>query len=112
MSANKRLVEYKENAIEKGIQIYKIEHKIPLKPSHKDGNTNSHPHPWQSSKVRSTKGFGENINQLSLCIIVFHHNVSLLNMVSQELVSPLMVSHSFVEDLVFGYRDGTGVIAH
>jgi hypothetical protein len=28
-------------------------------------------------------------------------------MVSQE-----MVSHSFVEDWVFGYRDGTGVVAH
>jgi hypothetical protein len=28
------------------------------------------------------------------------------------VVSPLKVSHSFVEDGIFGYRDGTGVIAH
>jgi hypothetical protein len=33
-------------------------------------------------------------------------------MVSQEVVSPLKVSHSFVEDWVFGCRDGTGVVAH
>jgi hypothetical protein len=32
--------------------------------------------------------------------------------ISQEVVSPLKVSHSFVEDWVFGYRDGSGVIAH
>jgi hypothetical protein len=33
-------------------------------------------------------------------------------MISQEVVSPLTVSHSLVEDWIFGYRDGTGVIAH
>jgi hypothetical protein len=27
-------------------------------------------------------------------------------------VSPLKVSHSFMEDRVFGYRDGTGVVTH
>jgi hypothetical protein len=27
-------------------------------------------------------------------------------------VSSLKVSHSLVEDWIFGYRDGTGVIAH
>jgi hypothetical protein len=32
--------------------------------------------------------------------------------ISQEVVSPLKVSHSIMEDWVFGYRDGTGVIAH
>jgi hypothetical protein len=31
---------------------------------------------------------------------------------SQEVVSPLKVSHSLVEDWIFGYRDDTGVIAH
>jgi hypothetical protein len=35
-----------------------------------------------------------------------------LIMYSQEVVSSLKVSHSFVEDWVFGYRDGTGVVAH
>jgi hypothetical protein len=52
----------------------------------------------QSSKTRNIKWFGENINQLSLCINVSHLYVSLLNMISQEVVSPLNVSHSFVED--------------
>jgi hypothetical protein len=28
------------------------------------------------------------------------------------MVYPLKVSHSFVEDWVFGYRDDTGVITH
>jgi hypothetical protein len=62
--------------------------------------------------MRSIKGFGENNGQLSLCINVSHLYVFILNMVSQEVVSPLNVSHSFVEDRVFGYRDGTGVVAH
>jgi hypothetical protein len=93
----------------KRTQIYKIEHKLPLKPSHKDVK---HQFPLQSSKARSIKGFGENISQLSLCINVSHLDISLFNMVSQEMVSPLKVIHSFVEDWVFGYRDGTGVVTH
>jgi hypothetical protein len=72
-------------------------------------NTNFPP---QSSKARSIKGFSENISQLSLCINVSHLDVSLFNMVSQEVMSPLKVSYSFVEYWVFGYRDGTGIIAH
>jgi hypothetical protein len=28
------------------------------------------------------------------------------------VVSPLKVSHSFVEDWIFGYRDGTDVVTH
>jgi hypothetical protein len=62
--------------------------------------------------VRSIKGCGKNISQLSLCINVSHVDISLFHMVSQEMVSPLKVSHSFVEDWVFDYRDGTGVVAH
>jgi hypothetical protein len=57
-----------------------MKHKLPLKPSHKDGNTNSPPP--QISKSRSIKGFDENISQLSLCINVSHLYVSLLNVVS------------------------------
>jgi hypothetical protein len=72
-------------------------------------NTNFPP---QGSKARSIKGFGENISQLSLCINASHLNISLFKMVFQEMLSPLKVSHYFVEDSVFGYRDGTGVIAH
>jgi hypothetical protein len=46
----------------KRIQIYKIQHKLPLKPS--------------------INGFGENINQLSLYVIVSLLDISLLNMVT------------------------------
>jgi hypothetical protein len=72
-------------------------------------NTNFLP---QISKSRRIKGFGEDIGQLSLGIYVSHLNISFLYMVSQEVVSPLKVSHSFVEDWGFGYRYDTGVIAH
>jgi hypothetical protein len=78
----------------KMIQIYKIEYKLPLQPSHKGGK---YQFPPQNSKVRSIKGFGENISQLSPCINISHLNIFLLNMVSQEVVSPLKVSHSFVK---------------
>jgi hypothetical protein len=68
--------------------------------------------PLQISISRSIKGFDENISQLPLCINVSHLCVSLLNMISQEVVSPVKVSHSFVEDWVYGYRDVTDVVAH
>jgi hypothetical protein len=95
----------------KRIQIYKIGHKLPLEASHKDGKHQSPPRP-QSSKARSIKGFDENINQLSLCMNVSHLNISLLYMVSQEVVSHVKVSHSFVENWILGYRDGTGIVAY
>jgi hypothetical protein len=72
-------------------------------------NTNFPP---QISKARSIEGFGEDIDQLSLAVYLSHLNVSLLYMISQEVVSPLKVSYSLVEDWIFGYRDGTSVIAH
>jgi hypothetical protein len=90
------LDEYEENAREKQkIQIYKLKYQLSLKRSHKD---DKHQFPPQSSKARRIKEFGENISQLSLGIDVSHVNVSLLNVISQEVVSPLKVSHSFVED--------------
>jgi hypothetical protein len=49
--------------------------------------------PPQISKSRRIKGFGENVSQLPLCVYVSHLNVSLLYMISQEVVSPLKVSH-------------------
>jgi hypothetical protein len=58
-------------------------------------NTNS---PLQVSKSRGIKGFGKNVGQLSLRIYISHLNVSLLYVVSQELMSPLNMSHLFVED--------------
>jgi hypothetical protein len=54
--------------------------------------------PLQSSKARRIKRFGENIGQLSLGIDVSHLNISLFNMISQEVVPPLKMSHSLVED--------------
>jgi hypothetical protein len=33
-------------------------------------------------------------------------------MISQKVVSPLNMSHLLVEDWIFGYWVGTGVIAH
>jgi hypothetical protein len=52
----------------------------------------------QISKSKSIKGFGENIDQLSLYVYISHLNISLLYMISQEVVSPLKVSHSFMKD--------------
>jgi hypothetical protein len=52
------------------------------------------------------------ISANSLCINVSHLDISLFNMVSQEVVSPFKVSHSFVEDWIFAYKDGTGVVTH
>jgi hypothetical protein len=49
----------------------------------------------QISKSRRIKGFGENIGQLSIGVYIPHLNVPLLYMVSQEVVSPLNMSHFF-----------------
>jgi hypothetical protein len=68
--------------------------------------------PLQISKAKSIEGFGENISQLSLCVYVSHLNISILYMISHEVVSPLKMSHSLVEDYIFGYTDGIAVIAH
>jgi hypothetical protein len=54
--------------------------------------------PSQISKSRRIKGFGKNVGQLSLDVYIPHFNVSLLYMISQKVVSPLNMSHLFVED--------------
>jgi hypothetical protein len=94
-------------------KIYNIHDKslTPLKPSHMDDKHQSPPPP-QISKSRRIKRFGEDIGQLSLGVYVSHLNVSLFYMISQEVVSSLNISHLFVEDWIFGYWDGTGIIAH
>jgi hypothetical protein len=104
------LGEYEENARERqNIQIYKIKHNSPSNQAIRMANTNC---ASQISKSRRIEWFGENIGQLSLCVYVSYLNVSLLYIISQEVVSPLKVSHSLVEDWFFGYRDDTSVIAH
>jgi hypothetical protein len=59
--------------------------------------------PQQISKSRRIKGFGENVDQLSLDVYVSYLNVPLLYMISQKVMSPLNMSHLFVEDWIFGY---------
>jgi hypothetical protein len=58
--------------------------------------------PSQISKSRGIKGFGENAGQLYLGVYIPHLNVPLLYMISQKVVSPLNMSHLFVEDWIFG----------
>jgi hypothetical protein len=43
--------------------------------------------PQQRSKMRRIEGFGENVGQLPLCVNKLHLYLSLLNMVSQKVVS-------------------------
>jgi hypothetical protein len=54
--------------------------------------------PPQISKMSHINGFGENINQLSLCINVLNQYISFLNMVSQEVISHFYVFGSPVEN--------------
>jgi hypothetical protein len=72
-------------------------------------NTNFPP---QIGKARSIEGFDEDIGQLSLGVYVSYLNISFLNMISQEVVSHLKVSRSFMDGWIFSYRDVTDVITH
>jgi hypothetical protein len=63
-------------------------------------NTNFPP---QISESRRIKGFDENVGQLSLDVYISHLNVPIIYMISQKVVSPLNMSHLFVEDWIFGY---------
>jgi hypothetical protein len=95
------LCEYEENAREKqNIQYTCQSTDSPSNQAIWMANTNSPP---QISKLRRIKGFGENIGQLCLGVYISHLNVSLLYMVSQEVMSPLNKSHLFVEDWIFDY---------
>jgi hypothetical protein len=95
------LGEYEGNSREK----HNIQGKAPTPPQTK-------PYGWQTPipsplpqicKSRRIKGFGENVGQLSLGVYIPHLNVPLLYMISQKVVSPLNMSHLFVEDWIFGY---------
>jgi hypothetical protein len=93
------LGEYEENVREKQkIQGYKVYHKLPLKLSHRDGKHQAPP--LQRSKTRRIEEFGENVGQLPLCINKLHIYLSLLNMVSQKVVSHFNVFGSPVENWV------------
>jgi hypothetical protein len=56
--------------------------------------------PQQISKLRRIKVFGENVGQLSLGVYVSHLNAPLLYMISKKVVSPLNMSHLFMEDWI------------
>jgi hypothetical protein len=58
--------------------------------------------PLKRSKMSRIKGFGENISQLPLYVNVFHLYISLLYMVSQEVVSHYYVFHSPMKNWVLG----------
>jgi hypothetical protein len=96
------LGEYEENAREK--QNIQYTRQNTNSPSNKAiWMANSNPPPSQISKSRRIKVFGENVGQLSLGVYVSHLNVPLLYMISQKVVSPLNMSHLFLEDWIFGY---------
>jgi hypothetical protein len=58
--------------------------------------------PSQRSKTRKIEGFGENVSQLPLCINELHLYISILNMVSQDVVSHFDVFGSPMEKWVMG----------
>jgi hypothetical protein len=84
----------------KEIQIYKANHKLLLKLRHRDDKHQAPPPPI--SKTRRIEGFGENVSQLPLCVNKLHLYLSLLNMVSQKVVSHFDVFSSPVENWVMG----------
>jgi hypothetical protein len=84
-------------------KIYNIQGKSTNSPSNQAiwmANTKS---PLQISKSRRIKGFGENVSQLSLGVYISHLNAPILYMISLKVVSPLNMSHLFVEDWIFCY---------
>jgi hypothetical protein len=58
--------------------------------------------PSQRSKMRRIEGFGENVSKLSLCVNKFYLYLSLLNMVSQKVVSHFDVFGSLMKNWVMG----------
>jgi hypothetical protein len=82
---------------------YKFTRQITSSPSNQAIGMANTKLPPQRSKMRRIGGFGEDIGQLSLGVYVSYLNVSLLYMISQEVVSSLNMSHLFMEDWIFGY---------
>jgi hypothetical protein len=52
--------------------------------------------------MRRIDGFGKNVGQLPLCVNKLHLYISLLNMVSQKVVSHFDAFSSLVEKWVMG----------
>jgi hypothetical protein len=58
--------------------------------------------PSQRSKTRRIEGFDENVSQLPLCVNELYLYISLLNIVSQEVVSHFDVFDSPMKNWVMG----------
>jgi hypothetical protein len=58
--------------------------------------------PPQISKTRRIEGFAKNVSQLALCANELHLYISLLNMVSQEVVSHFNVFGTPVKNWFMG----------
>jgi hypothetical protein len=78
-------------------KIYNIQEKAPTPPQTKPYGWKTSTPPRQISKLRRIKGFGENVSQLPLCVYISHLNISFLNVISQEVVSSLNMSHLFMQ---------------
>jgi hypothetical protein len=77
---------------------YKCTRQITSSPSNPAiGMANTKLHP-QRSKMRRIERFGENVGQLPLCVNKLHLYLSLLNMVSQKVVSHFDVFGSPMEN--------------
>jgi hypothetical protein len=79
-------------------KINNIHVKTPTPPQTKPYGWQTPISPPQISKSRRIKGFDENVGQLSLGVYIPHLNVPLLYMIFQKVVSPLNMSHLFMED--------------
>jgi hypothetical protein len=90
--------EYEENAREKqNIQYTGKSTNFPSNQAIQMANTN--PPPRKSAKREASRGL-VNISANCLGVYVSHLNVSLLYMISQEVVSSLNMSYLFVKDWI------------
>jgi hypothetical protein len=83
----------------KEIQIYKAKYKFPSNQVIGMENTKLPP---QRSKTRRIGGFDENVGQLPLCVNKLYLYLSLLNMISQKVVSHFNVFDFPVGNWVMG----------
>jgi hypothetical protein len=84
------------------IKRYKCTRQITSSPSNQAIGMVNTKLPLQRSKIRRIDGFGENVGQLPLCANKLHLYLSLLNMVSQKVVSHFDVFGSPVKNWVIG----------
>jgi hypothetical protein len=96
------LGEYEENAREGKRYKYTRQVTSPPPPSNQAIGMADTKLPPQRSKVRRIEGLGENVSQLPLCVNEHHLYISLLNMVSQKVVSHFNVFGSPMENWVMG----------